>query len=299
MTEKKSDWQPIAALLLGATLWGTMWWPLRHFETAGLSGGWMLFASYGLAALVALPWMWRSRRDWRQAPGVLLLLVIFGGWTNVAFSFAVLEGQVVRVLLLFYLAPVWSILGGRIFLGERLSAYRLLAMLIALTGALLVLVHGDPRKLAETPLIRADWLALSAGIAFAATNITLRFSPGMSNANRAGAVWIGVALFALIAVLLESGGTPSVSGVLFLQIALFTLGWLMLATLLIQFGVVHMEVGRSSVIMLFEIIVGAVSAALLAGETIALLEWVGALFIVRAAWLEARDTDQGHPATQP
>lgn len=293
MTAKTSDWQPIAALLLGASLWGTMWWPLRHFENMGLSGGWMLVGSYGLATLIALPWMWHARADWRRTPGMLLLLALFGGWTNVAFSLAVLEGQVVRVLLLFYLAPVWSILGGRMFLGERLSARRLLAMLIALVGALLVLVHGDPRKLLETPLIRADWLALTAGIAFAATNITLRATPTLSNANRAGPVWAGVALFALLLVLLESGGTPSVSGVLFFQIALFTVGWLMLATLLIQFGVVRMEVGRSSVIMLFEIIVGAVSAALIAGERIAMIEWIGALFIVSAAWLEARDTDQG------
>lgn len=50
---------------------------------------------------------------------VLLLLAISSGLNNVAFNWAVTEGDVVRVVLLFYLMPAWAVLLAWKILGER------------------------------------------------------------------------------------------------------------------------------------------------------------------------------------
>jgi len=45
----------------------------------------------------------------RQHPG-LWLLALASGFNNVAFNWAVTVGDVVRVILLFYLMPAWAVL---------------------------------------------------------------------------------------------------------------------------------------------------------------------------------------------
>lgn len=281
-------WLPVLALLLGATLWGTMWWPLRHFEGAGLAGAWLALAMYAVAVTVALPWAWRARGDWRTHWRIVVLLMLLGGWTNVAFTLAMLEGQVLRVLLLFYLAPVWSVLGARLFLGEAVTWRRGLGVLVALLGAALVLAPERLADLADAPLTRADWLALSSGICFAGTNITLRAGQGLADASRAWAVWLGCTLIAGLILAGQGAALPDLPLSVFLQLFLFAVSWLIVATLVVQYGVTRMEVGRSALILLFEIVAGAVSAAWLAGETVSSREWLGGLLIVGAAVLEAR-----------
>ena len=57
----------------------------------------------------------------------------------------------------------------------------------------------------------------------------------------------------------------------------------LLSTLAVVYGVTHMPVQRSAVIMLFELIVGAASAWWLAGEVVTLREWIGGILILSAA----------------
>jgi hypothetical protein len=59
-------------------------------------------------------------------------------------------------------------------------------------------------------------------------------------------------------------------------------------TLAVQYGVVHMPVHRSAVILLFELVVGAVSSLLLTDETVSPREWLGGGMIVAASYLAAR-----------
>ncbi len=62
-----------------------------------------------------------KRAAWRQQAGLLALVCLLGGTANVCFVNALVYGEVVRTMLLFYLAPMWSVLGGRVFLGERIT----------------------------------------------------------------------------------------------------------------------------------------------------------------------------------
>lgn len=278
---------PVLSLLLAATLWGVIWYPLRLLEDHGLSGLWSTLVSYASALLVASPLLVMRRGELGRQPLPLALLLLAAGWTNVAFVLAVIEGPVVRVLLLFYLSPVWTVLLGWIVLHERLTLTSLGVLMLALTGAVIML--WDPSLGAPWPAGRADWLAVSAGAAFAVNNVCIRQLQQVSLAVKSVVSWVGVVLVAALGLWFTGTASPPVvtAGVWWSAAALGVFGFLVM-TLAVQHGVTHMPVQRSAVILLFELVAGAVSAWWLAGEALVLKEWIGGGLIVGGAWLAAR-----------
>ena len=121
------------ALVLNALVWGLSWWPFRELQQAGLHPLWATALIYGvtLAGLtLARPRLWGLLL---RHP-MLLALVLASGLTNVGFNWAVATGDVVRVVLLFYLMPAWSVLAAWALLGERPGLASLGRQGIALTG---------------------------------------------------------------------------------------------------------------------------------------------------------------------
>ena len=115
MTGKRppeNHWLPVVTLLYSAAFWGVVWYPLRLLEVNGLAGAWSALVSYS-AALLACAWVFvREFRAVAANPLHLMLMALAAGWCNVSFIMAVLDGTVVRVLLLFYLSPFWAVVLG-------------------------------------------------------------------------------------------------------------------------------------------------------------------------------------------
>lgn len=278
---------PVASLLFAATLWGTLWYPLRLLEEAGLPGLWLTLVLY-LAPLSLSPWLLRSaaRIDWREHARWLVLLLLASGWCNVAFILAVIDGQVVRVLLLFYLSPVWAVLLGHWLLGERLKAATLGVMAIALTGAGIMLWEAEIGF--PWPRDNADWLAVSAGIAFALLNVSVRRMQAISLGVKTTVTWAGVVLVALLWLAVSAAAFPAPEGVVWLEAVVLGLVVMSVMTWTVQYGVTHLPIRKSAVILLFEIVAGAVSAYLIAGEMLTARDWLGGGLIVLAAYLSTR-----------
>jgi drug/metabolite transporter (DMT)-like permease len=97
----------VAALFVSGLLWGLTWIPLKHFAAQGLNGLGMTLVGYGVVGVAALPLIWRERRSWKPQSAQLLFAALAGGAANVCFVVALMFGDVVRVMLMFYLAPVW------------------------------------------------------------------------------------------------------------------------------------------------------------------------------------------------
>jgi len=278
---------PVFSLLFSATLWGVIWYPLRLLEAAGLSGLWTTLASYGAALLLGLLAVITRRGELRQQPLALLVLALSAGWCNVAFILAVLEGTVVRVLLLFYLSPIWAVLLAWLFLGERLSRQATGVFALAIIGALVML--WDPVIGLPWPSAPGDWLAVSSGFAFALSNVMTRQLQQVSVQIKTFTSWTGVMVIAMTMLLLS--GTVALPEVnLSVWLAAAALGWfgIIIMTLAVQYGVTHMPVHRSAVILLFELIAGALSSSLLTDEVVRPLEWLGGALIIAAAYWAAR-----------
>src|SRR5688572_14809855 len=139
LSPTKSGIYPILVLLCASTLWGLTWLPLKHFAGHGLHGITVALVAHGSVCVLAIPWLVVQRAQFRRQLMAMLLLAGFGGVSNLSFVTAVASGDVVRVMVLFYLLPAWGVIGGRVVLGERIDLRRGLSVVCALAGALLVL----------------------------------------------------------------------------------------------------------------------------------------------------------------
>ncbi len=281
---------PALALTFNALVWGVSWWPFRQFEAAGLHPLWATVVIYLLAVAVigvARPAAWREL----ATHPALWVLVLASGTTNAAFNWAVTIGDVVRVVLLFYLMPLWAVLLARLLLGERLTAGALLRVALALAGALVILWPPDgglplPRTLAEG-------LGLVGGFSFALNNVMLRREAARSEASRALAMFTGgVVVAGTLAVVLASRGSvplpPPATAVL--AAGLLVMGALFLASnLALQYGAARLPAQVTAVVMLSEVLFASVSALWLGAGSIDLRLACGGAAIVAAALLAARE----------
>ena len=159
---------PVLALLFNAFVWGVSWWPLRTLQVAGLHPLWATALVY-LAALACLTLLMpASALSFLRTPK-LWLLAVAAGLTNICFNWAVTLGDVVRVVLLFYLMPAWSVLLAWWLLDERPTPLALLRLLLAFAGVVLVVLPpGAPLARLASGLSWIDLLAVT-GNAYKAT----------------------------------------------------------------------------------------------------------------------------------
>lgn len=283
----------VSALLGGAVLWGLFWWPLKELNAAGIHGSFVQAIAYGLPALVLLPWAWRTRAAWRDQTALLILIAFLGGWANASFASSLTYGSVVRVLLLFYLAPVWTILAARLVLGEVFTRLRLTALALALAGLVATLGGAD---MFAAPLSAIDLLALSSGLAFALNNIAIRAGHSLPDAARAVAVFAGCAAISLGFMGWNDQPAPTLDAAHMLALAALALVWVLPGTLATFYGVARLDAGKAAILLLAELVVGVVSAVLIGGEALSLQEAVGGALILSAAVIEACTESTGHSA---
>ncbi len=277
---------PVLALLFSATIWGVMWYPLRLFEAQGLGGLWVTLIFFAATTAVGMVLMSRHLGELRNQPWIALGIALASGWCNTTFNLAMLEGNVMRMLLLFYLSPLWATLIGWGFMGERLTPLSILLLVISGLGALFML--WQPGMMVPWPTDRADWLAISSGMAFAVLNALVRQGQQINIPAKMLASWLGVLVVAGVWIVITGESRPQVEPGVVGAAAAFGAVVLVIATLSVQYGVTHMPVHRSAVILLFELVAGAISAWLLTDEVITVKEWLGGSLIVAAAVISAR-----------
>ena len=280
---------PILALVFNAFVWGVSWWPFRQLHGAGVHPLWATALVFTLAVvglLLARPGVFTRTR----AYPALWLLALSSGLTNVAFNWAVTVGDVVRVVLLFYLMPAWSVLLAWRVLGERPTRTAVLRLVMAFAGVVLVMVPADTSlQRLVGHLSGADVLALLGGFCFALTNVTLRRLHQLPSESRMLAMFGGGALMATasaVAGLLAGFVTP---------VPAPAMGWVVVALLLatafllgnyaLQFGAARLAAGTTALIMLSEVVFASVSSVLLAGTVLDARTVLGGSLIVSAALL--------------
>lgn len=281
---------PVAALLIGAIIWGLLWYPYRLLEQAGISGPVATAITYVMALLLGLV-LFRKHLWKTQMHGggfhLLLGIALFAGWTNLAYVLGVIHGEIMRVLLLFYLAPLWTIVFARVLLNEVLSLHGYLVIAFSLAGAIIMLWQPDNGVSLHSSY--GDWMGLSAGFTFALSNVLSRKDQYHNVQLKSVAVWIGVALiaFGYSLFLADLPVLSDVSANTFLL--LMGVGLIVFAlSVIVQYGLTHTPANRAIVIMLVELVAAAVAAYFLTDEVMALREWLGGAMIVSASLLSAK-----------
>lgn len=286
---------PALGLAFNAFVWGVSWWPLRELQAMGLHPLWATVCIYALPVLLISLWrpaawglLLRTRTLW--------VLVAAAGTTNAAFNWAVTLGDVVRVVLLFYLMPLWAVLLARALLGERISAAALGRVALALAGAALVLGSGHGAEQAGAaaslgwPMPRnlAEWLGVLGGFSFALNNVMLRREARRAPEARALAMFLGGALVSGVLALLLSASVPLPQGFGSWWWAVLALGGVyLLSNLTLQYGAARLPAGVTAVVMVSEVLFASVSAVLLGAGSLSLPLLLGGALIVGASLLAA------------
>jgi len=281
---------PVVALLCSSMLWGLLWLPNKYVHAAGVDGLQMIAIAYGGISVLLLPWLVRQRAQWLDNLRGMSAIVVIGGAASVTFNAALIYGDVVRAMVLFYLLPVWGVLGGRLFLGEHIDWQRALSMMLALLGAFLML--GASVDLFSA-FSGADLIALSSGFFYAMSNILFRGTTTLPFVSKIAAMSMGGVLIALLFLVLGSalpGGSAQMAPVTASGIAMslavgFT--FLLLAMLGSQWAVTRMDAGRSSVIMVMELVTAVISAAAVGESVLHGREIVGVALVLFATLLES------------
>ncbi len=282
----KSFLAPLS-LILAATVWGLVWYPYRLLEQAGITGSVASLLTYTLGLPVLMLLAARARTADRHELMVLLALALSAGWTNLAYVLAVIDGEVMRVLLLFYLAPLWTVLFARILLAEKAGRMAYLVIGLSLAGAYVMLSESGGLPL---PTNLAEWLGLSSGIGFALSNVLTRKVASTPIALRSLWVFAGVAVLSALNAVHEGSSLDSVR-LLDLSAWLLIVGIvlaLLLATFTVQYGLSRTPANRAIVILLSELVVAAIASRVLAGEEMNFREWIGGAMIVAATLFSGR-----------
>ncbi|WP_018410663.1 DMT family transporter [Methyloversatilis thermotolerans] len=293
----KSRRLPSAALLAGAVVWGLIWYPYRVVEAAGMGGVTATLITYGLAFLLGLLPLWPVLR--RTRPSIwLFALGLMAAGTNLGYVLGALDGEVMRVLLLFYLSPLWTVLLSRVMLGERLSRTGAGVIALSLGGAMVML--WQPALGLPWPQGRAEWLGLMAGVCFAAVNVMVRRTAHIAIEQKVMAVFLGVVAVAPVAAWLrgESPLEQMAQADAHTWAVLFILGGvLLLVNLVVQYGITFLAANAAIALFLFELVVAAISSWWLAGEMMGVKEWIGGAMIIAASLfsghLETATPDRG------
>lgn len=278
---------PVAALVLNAFVWGVSWWPFRQLQALGLHPLWATTLIYVFALACIFLWRPGGWRGFLQHPQLWFLLVA-AGLTNVGFNWAVAIGDVVRVVLLFYMMPAWAVLLAWALLGEKPTGKALLRLLLAMAGVLIVLKSPDSPWPVPTSL--ADWLSLAAGVFFAATNVMLRKLEYTPSASRMMAMFGGGAILACSAGFVGMGWE-------IVPAPVWTTAWIGMALALsvgflisnmgLQYGAARLAANTTAIVMLTEILFASLSAALLGAATFSPRVILGGGLIVLASVLAA------------
>jgi drug/metabolite transporter (DMT)-like permease len=275
---------PALALVLNAFVWGVSWWPFRELQAYGLHPLWATAAVYVAAMVLLLALRPAAWRGFGRQP-LLWALMAAAGMTNVGFNWAVTVGDVVRVVLLFYLMPAWTVLLAWPLLGEKPSPASLLRLALAMGGVVVVLkAPGSPWPVPESA---ADALAIAGGFSFALTNILLRKLHRVDAAPRVLAMFGGGALMASVAGLggMAMGLVPAPpapqlawAGVAFV----LSLGFLA-SNVALQYGASRMNAHAAALIMLSEVVFASLSAVALGAAELNARTWLGGAMILAAA----------------
>ena len=278
------------AIVLGAGIWGLFWIPLRYLENYGFEGLWAVAATLSVPLILSMPFIWKRVVSGFDRHFVLLGLII--GFSVVFYFGGVLFSDVVRVIFLFYMLPIWTTLLGRIFNKEEISPRKLIAIAIALLGLYLLLGGGSGWPV---PSNIGDFFGLASGFLWASSLVFLRYHSTMNPILATSAPFVFGAPIAIAAALLMMSVAPEYGPPLPPIESIFPgllfggfFGLVVLAPSVYGqvWGARLIASSTAALLTMVELITATVSAFLLIGTSLNSTSMIGGLIIAGAAVLD-------------
>lgn len=278
-------------------MWGLYWIPARYVEAATGAGVWGTVYAVMVACLVLAPAAWRYRASLYASNRYALTSTVLGGTSFTLYAAGLLYGNVLVVVVLYYLTPVWSVMIARLWFKQRATRTSYAVIVIGMVGVFLVL-KGDN---AGFPLPReiGDWLGLSGGILWSIASTGI-YKYSRLDSYSSNFIFSVGALFSavLLACMLEGPGLPSGQSIDYgtgiPAIIIIGVGWWAVALTGFLWAARFLEPTRLGIFMMTEVVAGAVSAAFFAGEPFGVMMMVGTVLVVVAGLIAAMSPSTPH-----
>lgn len=276
--------------LLVPVMWGLYWIPARYVESSTGAGAWGTVYVVIVACLALAPAAWRYRTSLYSTNRYALISTGLGGASFALYAAGLLYGSVAVVVVLYYLTPVWSVLIARLWFKQETSLTHYAAIAIGMVGIFLVL-KGDNTGI---PLPReiGDWLGLGGGILWSIASTGIYIHSRLDSYSSNFVFSVGALLTAVLLACVMGGPSLEVRhtidyGIGIPVIIIIGVGWWAVALTGFLWAARFLEPTRLGVFMMTEVAVGAVSAALFAGEPYGVLMAVGTSLVVVAGLIVA------------
>ncbi|MBC6438177.1 MAG: DMT family transporter [Rhodobacteraceae bacterium] len=272
--------------ILGA-IWGLYWLPVRALGGMGLPGPAGTAAITAAAVLILAPFVLRQPRIVLRTDPLAMAGTVLGGAAFALYSVGFLYGDVALIILLFYLTPVWSTLFGRVLLGWVTPPVRRVAIIMGL-AALTIMLGGDGDL--PVPQGLGEWMGLFSGLLWSISTICLRVRPEPPATLAAFVFAFGALTTAMVMMPWLGPGPPGVPlGDLWPALGLAALTgaiWWVPSLIALMWAVPKLDPARVGILLMAEVMVGLISAALLSGEDMSVTEMLGGALVLAAALLE-------------
>lgn len=283
---RSSSFGPSLVVAVSAIAWGCWWIPLRTIDAYGLRGDWTSVVVLSVAAACLAPFLLRRPGRLGRAGTMVWGAGFFFGAMFATYQHGLITGDIVRVTLLFYLAPVWGTLLSVLVLGARFSLLRLLVIALGFAGAAVILDFsgGIP-----VPHGLGEWMGLASGLVFA---VGATFAHKVKGSYEFEKTWLSfafgagiAALFALVNPVFPAPAAGQLVAVLPFAVAV-TLLILIPITWTMVWGAQKLDPGRVSLLLMFEVVAASVTASLVAGEPYGAEKLVGTVMIIAAGAID-------------
>ena len=129
------------------------------------------FLRWVIALLMLLPLAWKILRPrstlWPAWRRYLLLGFLGVGCYNALMYAALHSSTPLNVTLVGASVPVWMLLIGAAFFGQRISRLQIAGAVLSIAGVLVVLSHGELARLAHIQFVAGDFYMVLASVAWA------------------------------------------------------------------------------------------------------------------------------------
>lgn len=195
------------------------------------------------------------------------------------------HGEVAVIILLWFLTPVWSVLIARFVLGWPVAPLRIAAIAVGLAGLALMLGAGGGMPWPRGP---GEWMALAAGMLWSVATTGMAVRPPMAPVSAAFVFALGAcaAAGAIAAVLPGAPVALSEPGRAALVAVLTGALWWAASIAALLWATARLEPVRVGILLMTEVLVGAATAAVLAGERLSAMEIAGGALVLIAGLLE-------------
>ena len=279
-----------AIVLATGMFWGIYWLPVRAIADLGLDGAWGTGAITLAAVLFLLPFALAKKGALREANLVGVASVALGGGAFALYSIGFLYGKVALVVLLWFFSPVWSVLIAKYLLRWQVPKLRLIAIAVGLCG-LFIMLGGDGGI--PVPGSLGEWMAFVGGLLWALATAGMRLKSQLPPAPAALLFALGAAATSfLFAPFLEPVPRVALSDLSTMAVNVLLTGglWWGASIAALMWATVRLDPARVGILLMTEVIFGAVTAAIFAGESLSPSEMIGGSLVILCGLLEVWPT---------